>query len=565
MQKYWNTVLDERGSPREGASVAVQQSGSNSTIYSNQAGTLTKTNPLTTDTRGYFEFYAAAGEYDLVVSGTGFDNYTITDGALVGLPSEDITFVQSGSGANSQDLQTRGRRVVYLTDYGTPTTDAGDALQKAHDALGADGGSIIIPPTASFWPFTTTAAFTKPVRIVGEDWYCSELLTQTASLTMITTTKRIVVENINFTAFGDGSGTAIAIKQLSTATSTNGTMVRNCYFSNFEKAFWSQQTAELRIESCKIAANGYGLYLENTTSSDTGDSFVSNCEFSGTASDTCIHVASTSGLNFINNKFNTGVGVHIDLAPTDEAVGNYLISNNSFEGHVTAGIRALATTGSINKLVVTGNQFSSASATHIILGKNCRHTTISGNSFNDTNAANGLAIDIQQDAENIVIAGNQFYQIDSAIESHADIAGVTIEGNRFADDCQSFYVGGRTATAFANVMDLAASRFASVSSDADYTNIFQVDGDCTVEVEVCGTVQGVGRSHKYQKVQISGATPTVTDLIALSTVGSAFDLQVVASGGVVLIGVKRAAATGTSITVQVSARVHGHCELFAEA
>jgi hypothetical protein len=110
VQKYWNTVQDERGNPRYGASVSVQQNGVNSAIYTDSAGLVPAANPLTTDsTRGYFEFYAAAGTYDLSVFGVGFSPYTITGGAILGLPSGDVTFTQSGTGAVADaDLQEQG-------------------------------------------------------------------------------------------------------------------------------------------------------------------------------------------------------------------------------------------------------------------------------------------------------------------------------------------------------------------------------------------------------------------------------------------------------------------------
>lgn len=148
MQKYWNTVLNERGEPRSGARVAVQQSGSNSTVYSDQAGSEVKTNPLTTDSKGYFEFYAASGEYDLVVTGTGFDDYTITDGALVGMPSDDVSFVQSGIEATARDLQTKVREIETTPqDYGADSTGVSScvtAFQAAMTAL-ANGGKFRIP------------------------------------------------------------------------------------------------------------------------------------------------------------------------------------------------------------------------------------------------------------------------------------------------------------------------------------------------------------------------------------------------------------------------------------
>src|SRR5262245_53174812 len=127
MQKYWNTVLNERGEPRSGASVAIQQNGSNVTIYADQDGNDTKTNPLTTDSRGYFEFYAPTGEYDLVVTGDDFVEREIEDGALVGgLAAEDITFLQSGSGAVADSVQNTLRaRGKYLKDFIPTTLHAG--------------------------------------------------------------------------------------------------------------------------------------------------------------------------------------------------------------------------------------------------------------------------------------------------------------------------------------------------------------------------------------------------------------------------------------------------------
>jgi hypothetical protein len=145
MQKYWNTVLDEKGRPREGASVAVQQSGSNSTIYSNQAGSTSKTNPLTTDSRGYFEFYAAAGEYDLVVSGDDFSTYTITDGALIGLPSDDIPFTPSGSGASSRTVQAKLRETVSITDFGASTSASAATNDSAISAALAAADNVYVP------------------------------------------------------------------------------------------------------------------------------------------------------------------------------------------------------------------------------------------------------------------------------------------------------------------------------------------------------------------------------------------------------------------------------------
>jgi hypothetical protein len=110
MQRYYDTVTDQRGNALAGARVAVQSGGTNVAIYSDDGVTL-KTNPMTTDASGGFSFYAANGTYDLVVtSATGvvsslpsrahlFDG-TAALGALAASSGAALVgFVQSGAGA----------------------------------------------------------------------------------------------------------------------------------------------------------------------------------------------------------------------------------------------------------------------------------------------------------------------------------------------------------------------------------------------------------------------------------------------------------------------------------
>ena len=79
MQHFIDHVLDVFGAPIENASIQVNLTGgAAATIYSDNSLTA-KTNPLTTDALGQFDFYAADGRYDLVISGTGFATRTVAD------------------------------------------------------------------------------------------------------------------------------------------------------------------------------------------------------------------------------------------------------------------------------------------------------------------------------------------------------------------------------------------------------------------------------------------------------------------------------------------------------
>ncbi|HJW82428.1 MAG TPA: hypothetical protein VJ396_09310 [Acidiferrobacterales bacterium] len=502
---------------------------------------------------------------------------TILDDATSNAALTTLTVTRSGTGSVAVPALTKFGETLSITDFGgsgdAGVTDNGAALQKAHDALPADGGTIHIPPTATYYGFTTSVAFTKPVHIVGAGWYGSEFLTAVNGLTMITTTRKLVVEGVSFTASGAAVGTAVAIKTLATATNHTETLLFNCYLAGFLRCYWSERTAAFHAMHCRFAPSaGYGLYLENTTNPDEGDSFIHDNYFAGGAGDTSIYIASTSGLNLCSNKFNGPVNVHLDVAPTTNNVGNFLISNNSFEGHVTAAIRLIATTGIITKTVITGNQLSSGSATHIIVGNKAYNTVITGNSFNDVNAANGVGIDLRAEARYVTIVGNTFHQIFTAIKSVAAILGQTIEANRFNVDSSSsydvtnFYLDGEDhdlgISGMGSTKELQVDRYITTASNAVYTDAFKFRGGCSVDVEVVGVVQGVGVCHKFRKVLIDGAT--VTDVIPVVSTGAAFDLQIATSGSDVVVGIKRNGATGTSVGAAVRVKASGYVRNFSK-
>lgn len=81
MKKYFETVANSNGTPVNGASITVLNfnTGTASSIFSDAAGTIALSNPLTTNSLGYFEFYAADGRYSLSISGAGLTTRLITD------------------------------------------------------------------------------------------------------------------------------------------------------------------------------------------------------------------------------------------------------------------------------------------------------------------------------------------------------------------------------------------------------------------------------------------------------------------------------------------------------
>lgn len=85
-ERFWQYARKNDGTAAPLATITVYNSGTLNlaTIWSDQAGIALKANPFVSDADAYFFFYAAAGRYDVKVSGTGVTNpYTWSDLLLI--------------------------------------------------------------------------------------------------------------------------------------------------------------------------------------------------------------------------------------------------------------------------------------------------------------------------------------------------------------------------------------------------------------------------------------------------------------------------------------------------
>jgi hypothetical protein len=155
MQRYYDTVTDQRGNALAGARVAVQSGGTNVAIYSDDGVTL-KTNPMTTDASGGFSFYAANGTYDLVV--------TSASGVVSSLPSRVRLFDVADSGlATSAALAASSGAALVGQGSGT-VADAlllSWAYAQSFQLVSATRNSDSAITTATIvWPDGTAGVFT---------------------------------------------------------------------------------------------------------------------------------------------------------------------------------------------------------------------------------------------------------------------------------------------------------------------------------------------------------------------------------------------------------------------
>ena len=109
---YYNDVVPDEGAPLV-ATIAVYLQGTSTlaTIYTTPAGTVVKGNPFATDALGRFQFFAAVGQYDIEVSGTGITNYKI-ENVYLDLPYSWLDLVCDGG-----DVITDDGEVVFDSSF----------------------------------------------------------------------------------------------------------------------------------------------------------------------------------------------------------------------------------------------------------------------------------------------------------------------------------------------------------------------------------------------------------------------------------------------------------------
>jgi len=223
MQRYFDVVQNRQGTAVVGATVTVYDSNGNlATLYSTNSGTAPTSNPVYTNADGEYAFYAANGTYTIQIAATGYAGET-KPGVVLFDPSDsgasnNVQFLQAGTGAQVRSVQSKLRDVVSVKDFG--------AVGDWNGATGSD----------DFVAFDNAIASGKPVFVPSGRYKVSQTLVFSGN------NKCFVCDNdviINYT----GNQSAILLSgnyhniYLGEVTAQNGTEVVKYSNLQFSKVF----------------------------------------------------------------------------------------------------------------------------------------------------------------------------------------------------------------------------------------------------------------------------------------------------------------------------------------
>src|SRR3990167_10758410 len=139
--EHHDYILDTDGRPIASASIYVYQVDTTTaiteTIYADATGATALTNPLSTNSLGYVQFYLDRPKIvDLLVSKTGYTDFTLEDVSVARTGSYSATFTVAASDASAAS--------IAMADYVCDGTADDVDINAAIAALPATGGKVML-------------------------------------------------------------------------------------------------------------------------------------------------------------------------------------------------------------------------------------------------------------------------------------------------------------------------------------------------------------------------------------------------------------------------------------
>ena len=161
--EYHDYILDVQGRPIPGTTVNVYQVGTTTaiteTIYADATGATSLTNPLTTDSLGYIQFYLDRPKIvDLAVSKTGYTSFTLEDAAVRRAGTMAAAFTVASNDATDAAKAT--------ADYVCDGVADDEEINAAIAALGSFGGTVEL--SEGDFNITATIVLEHATNLIGQ-------------------------------------------------------------------------------------------------------------------------------------------------------------------------------------------------------------------------------------------------------------------------------------------------------------------------------------------------------------------------------------------------------------
>jgi hypothetical protein len=570
-------ALDANADPYAGAKWFFYETGTTTpqTVYTTAALNVAHSHPVVADSSGKFAniFFDPALVYRGVLTNSDLsvtlhDIDPINSAILANLGSSAgsgfIGFIRSTSGAVLASIQDIIRRSVYPTpqDFGaavggdaaTNTTAFNAWINNLNSSAIATG---YIPP-GNYDISGNLDPFTRGVTIKGSgDSSIVRFTSATAEgfdfQSSCSTLERLSVKHIN--ADGGTNHTAGWLVKMSHPTDLNrGSSVVSCLFSGSFKQLAIDSCTGLAVDKCrffdpKSTATCYSIYLENTTSPDTGDNFFTNNIFAcnGDAFSTGrigIEHISSGGLYLTGNKF-LYYDYHYRLALGAGILTSiFNASNNSSEHAVIASLAftsAFADNGF--EVVTIGNNHFGSNEIDVLFDTNAANPdwitaiSISGNGSTKANVCmrfnSGANISVKQ---NLItgLAGT------TGIETAAAVDDVRLGGNKISGFTNAYIIASTstyierypivvTGTATLNLGGWGASGLFYGTSSITLPDAFPGGiNNANIRVEITG---GGGAGAGVAGFVNTISTETTFSIVVVgATTGNTVPYRVVAEG-----------------------------------
>jgi hypothetical protein len=335
MQNYFDVVQDQHGNAIPGASVFVYDAGGlPATLFSDNGVTPTA-NPLTTNTDGEYDFFAANGRYSLDIQIAGYAPQNKT-GIILFDPAEpsapdDITYILPAVGAVSQTVQNRLEQYVSVKDFGAVgdgVTDDTAAIQAAIDS----GANLLWYPDGTYLVNgLELASFQAHVSSEGG----ARINTSGIAYTWTGTTQYVTFDGLGF------SGTGKAIYNADPSYYATAWKIQNCQFGNtLEECFYGTTLLSLFENNLfganfgVLAAQNRHIYLRGTVGGGLAinQNIIRNNRFfrsSGTGT-SAVFIEFGNGNEISRNTFEecSVTPLVLDRAGLTDLHGNWFEGNN---------------------------------------------------------------------------------------------------------------------------------------------------------------------------------------------------------------------------------------------